>query len=113
LLEQKRAFGTLGNRKDHRVKLAITVLLRGKNIFDEPFEEKTVTENVSSGGICVQSRQFLGIGSSVQVEAYGRFKAEAKVVVRWSRDSGGGLFLIGLQFLQTEGEWLVKQPGEH
>lgn len=108
LVEQKRAFDLSPKRKEPRVKLAIPVRVRGHNVFEEPFEETTVTENISPGGACVSLRQFLAIGTIIQMEAYGQFRANAVVTVRWTKDKDGELFLVGVQFLETEGEWLLK-----
>jgi hypothetical protein len=108
LVSESRAAAVAAKRQDRRVMLGIPVRVIGKDIFDESFEERTVTENVSPNGACVTLRHFLSVGAKIELEAYTKFRAQAEVRFLWVTEKAGDLFSVGVQFLQTEGQWIVK-----
>jgi len=108
LNESKQPLSFHPQRKEPRVALRLPVTLRGRDIFDKSFEEQTHTENVSRRGACVVTRWHLEVGSVVEVEAYGQFKAQAAVRVRWATRHRKEHFVVGVQFLEVEGDWIVR-----
>ena len=108
LVTESRAAAVSAKRSDRRVMLGIPVRIIGTDIFDEPFEERTVTENVSPNGACVSLRHFLSVGAKIELEAYTKFRAQAEVRFLWVTEQSGDLFSVGVQFLKTEGQWIVK-----
>ena len=108
LLAESRAAALAAKRQDRRVMLGIPVRIIGTDIFDQAFDERTVTENVSPNGACVSLRHFLGVGSTIELEALTKFRAQAEVRFLWVTEQSNDLFSVGVQFLQTEGNWIVK-----
>lgn len=107
-LDESRTSALSWKRQEPRVTLGVPVRIWGTNIFDEPFEEVTVTVNVSHGGACFFTRHFLGVGTTVHLEAYGTFKAISAVRFLWLSEKDTERFAVGVQFLETEGKWVVK-----
>lgn len=106
--DQKRTAGLTEERKVHRVMLSVPIRITGIDIFDDPFEETTVTENISILGARFRTRHFVGVGTTVEVEALQKFRAKAIVRFLWVSAKSGELFSVGIHFLETEGHWLLK-----
>lgn len=107
-LSESRAPALTSKRQDQRVALGVPVRIRGIDIFDEAFEENTVTENVSPNGACVSVRHFLNVGAKVDLEAFDKFRAQAVVRFLWINERSKEYFSIGLQFVEIEGQWILK-----
>lgn len=106
--ESKQPLTFHPQRKEPRVPLRLPVTLRGQDLLEQAFEEETYTENVSRNGACLVTHRYLEVGSTVELEAAGQFRAQAAVRVRWANRQQKDRFVVGVQFLKVEGQWIVR-----
>jgi PilZ domain len=93
-------------RFEKRIPMAIAVHLSGKG--DAPGVETTFTENVSSRGVRVASIRRWRIDEKLEIKSLpGDFRAVARVVYCHPQHEG---FVIGLEFLEPSGRWVVNTP---
>jgi CheY-like chemotaxis protein len=59
-------------REDERFNLNTPVIMRGKDLLGEPFEEETSMLNVSAGGACLKSEHYLEANTAVEIEITAR-----------------------------------------
>jgi hypothetical protein len=94
-------------RLEQRIPMAIAVHLSGKG--NAPGVETTFTENVSSRGARVASIRRWHINEKLEIKSLpGDFCAVARVAYCQPQDEG---FVIGLEFLEPSGRWVVNTPG--
>ena len=92
-----------------RVKMRVVLRLRGIDSAGKPFEQPTVTENVSPAGFLAGCMASLNQGDVVEVFVSGeaeRFAGRAKAVRCESR--GAPWQRYGFQFLETTSEWVLQ-----
>lgn len=98
------------NRRVHvRVRMRVSVKLRGVDTEGKSFEIKATTENVSAGGFLCACGPTLVKGSAVDVYLAGeqdRWAGKARVVRRES--PGTDLPLYGFEFTETSPEWILQ-----
>ncbi len=97
-------------RRAHlRVRMKVSLTLKGVNSSGAPIEEVTVTENISAGGFLCPCRNTLANGATMEVYLHGTsevFVGRARVVRKetsefpWER--------YGFQFVETTPEWLLQ-----
>jgi DNA-binding response OmpR family regulator len=95
-------------RKQSRVRMRVSLKLRGTTVAGEPFEEATITENVSAGGFLCNCAAGLAIGSMVEVffgSEKERYVGRARVVrkefdTKWQR--------YGFHLDEKKGEWVLQ-----
>lgn len=54
-------------REDERFSLNTPVIIRGKDLLGEPFEEETSMLNISAGGACLKSEYYLEANTGVEI----------------------------------------------
>ena len=95
-------------RSQTRVRMRVSLKLRGPDAVGKPFEETTITENVSSAGFLCNCAASLAIGSMVEVflvSGRERYVGLARAVrkesdMNWQR--------YGFFFEAKEGEWVLQ-----
>jgi hypothetical protein len=96
-------------RAEPRVTLQLPVSLYGMDKWGDDFSEDTVTENVSRQGACVETIHELELGTVIELSAFkGRFHAQARVTIVWSRKSQSGKYRVGLRFVESSENWIVQ-----
>jgi DNA-binding response OmpR family regulator len=96
-------------RKELRVRLRVTLKLRGTDKNGKPFEEVTATENVSKGGFFCGCSMQLAKESIVEVylgSGGAQFVGKARVVRSEGSDTPYPRY--GFQFVQKEGDWILQ-----
>ena len=94
-------------RIEERIPMTVAVHLSG--IRSGPDVETTFTENVSSRGARVPSAHRWQPNERLKIEAVpGGFSAVARVAYCRTHPEG---FVIGLEFLEPTGRWVVNAPG--
>lgn len=87
------------NDEQTRVSYTIPIIIKGKNVEDKAYLEKTTAEDVTRRGIFFPTQQHLIPGSSVRIYSVNDpTKTVAKVEVVWVRSEpapGVGTKLIG------------------
>jgi hypothetical protein len=98
---------TIGiDRLEKRIPMAIAVHLSGHG--RTPGVETAFTENVSSRGARVVSMRRWRPNEMLEIASLpGDFRAKARVA--YCRQQSGG-FVIGLEFLEPTGRWVVNAP---
>jgi hypothetical protein len=98
---------TIGvNRLEKRIPMAIAVHISGHG--RAPGVETTFTENVSSRGARVASTRRWRPNEMLEIASLpGDFHAKARVAYCQSQSEG---FVIGLEFLEPSGRWVVNAP---
>jgi hypothetical protein len=98
---------TIGiERPEKRIPMAIAVHISGKG--PAPGVETTFTENVSSRGARVVSTRQWRPNEMLEIASLpGGFRAKARVVYCQPQSEG---FVIGLEFLEPTGRWVVNAP---
>jgi DNA-binding response OmpR family regulator len=96
-------------RREVRVHLRVTLKLRGTDINEKPFEETSVTENVSKSGFYCGCTSQLKLDSTIAVNLIGgdaKFVGKARVVR--SEGTHTPYPRYGFQFVQKEGDWILQ-----
>src|SRR3982074_1795753 len=100
---------TIGvDRPEKRIPMAIAVHISGHE--RAPGTETTFTENVSSRGAraASTSRRRWGPNEMLEIASLpGDFRAKARVAYCQAQSEG---FVIGLEFLEPSGRWVVNAP---
>jgi PilZ domain-containing protein len=98
---------TIGvNRLEKRIPMAIAVHISGHG--RAPGVETTFTENVSSRGARVVSTRRWRPNEMLEIASLpGDFRAKARVAYCQSQSEG---FVIGLEFLEPSGRWVINAP---
>lgn len=92
-------------RRENRIPMEIPVVLDGHR--QVPGTEWTFTENVSAKGARVISVRRWEKGSPVVLASgTGEFRSAARVA--YCQPIRGDGFAIGVEFLETEGRWVVE-----
>ena len=96
-------------RSEVRVRLRVTLRLRGIDIHKKPFEEISVTENVSLSGFMCGCTVLLDSDSVVEVNLARegtQFAGRARVIHReWNETPYPG---CGFQFEEKSGVWILQ-----
>ncbi len=98
---------TIGvDRPEKRIPMAIAVHISGHE--RAPGTETTFTENVSSRGARVTSTRRWRPNEMLEIASLpGDFRAKARVAYCQAQSEG---FVIGLEFLEPSGRWVVNTP---
>ncbi len=95
-------------RAEKRIPMAVAVRIAGHSAM--PGEETTFTEDVSSRGAKLYSvRRWKADERLLVTTLSGEFRSLARVA--WctpTRDAG---FAVGIQLVETSGNWIVAPPG--
>ena len=93
-------------RFEKRIPMAIAVHISGHR--SAPGVETAFTENVSSRGARVLSMRRWRLNEMLEIASLpGDFRAKARVAYCQSQSDG---FVIGLEFLEPAGRWVVNTP---
>jgi DNA-binding response OmpR family regulator len=110
---KRRLAETLGpqkseRRRQSRVRMRVSLKLRGRNKAGAPFEEVTFTDNVSAGGFLCSCATALAIGSTVEVFMTGGrewYVGRARVM---RKESDLDLLRYGFHLEERKGEWVLQ-----
>ncbi|GAC1617237.1 MAG: hypothetical protein NVS9B13_03680 [Candidatus Acidiferrum sp.] len=95
------------NRAENRIPLEIPVVLNGHRA--SPGVESTFTENVSAKGARVVSVRPWKKGEQLTFGLRtGEFRSSARVAYCQSLRGEG--YVIGVEFLESQGRWVVESP---
>ena len=95
------------HRADRRIPMEIPVVLDGHR--QVPGTEATFTENVSARGARVISvRRWEKNDRLTLVSRTGEFRSSARVAYCQALQGDG--FVIGVEFLEPKGRWVVQSP---
>ena len=93
-------------RLERRILMTVAVHISGHE--RAPGVETTFTENVSSRGARVSSIRRWRPNETLEIESLpGDFRAVARVTYCQPQSEG---FVIGLEFLEPSGRWVVNAP---
>jgi len=96
-------------RCEPRIRLRISLKLRGLDSKGRPFECVTITENVSTHGFCCPCSENLAINSTIDVfhiSQRQQFTGKAMTVrIDWPNTPGQ---LYGFQFIGPPTDWILK-----
>jgi hypothetical protein len=93
------------NRRENRIPMEIPVVLDGHRRI--PGAETTFTENVSSKGARVVSIRRWDKDAQLRLASRtGEFRSAARVA--YCQPLRGDGYAIGVEFLETEGRWVVQ-----
>ena len=93
-------------RLEKRIPMAIAIHISGHR--HAPGVETAFTENVSSRGARVMSTRRWRPNEVLEIASLpGDFRAKARVAYCQSQSEG---FVIGLEFLEPTGRWVVNAP---
>ena len=99
-----RKVGITAPRVERRIPMEVGVQISGHS--DLPGIETTFTENVSSRGARVMTSRKWNLNDRLTIATLtGAFKALARVAYCESVPSAG--YVVGLEFIQPEGRWVV------
>lgn len=96
-------------RSEVRVRLRVTLKLRGTDINERPFEEVSDTENVSRNGFLCGCTAVLKIGSTIEVHLVRgdmKFIANARVVRSEACDTPYPRYAF--RFVRKDGDWILQ-----
>jgi response regulator RpfG family c-di-GMP phosphodiesterase len=96
-------------RGETRVRMRVSVKLRGTDATGKPFEEVTVTENVSANGFLCNCSAVLAAGVMVEVflvSGIERYVGQARVMRKESSDTNWQRY--GFHFEEKAGEWVLQ-----
>jgi DNA-binding response OmpR family regulator len=96
-------------RSQTRVRMRVSLKLRGADAAGRPFEELTTTENVSAGGFLCNCSASLDTGPMVEVflvRGGERYVGLARVVRKESSDMNWQRY--GFRLEEKEGEWVLQ-----
>jgi DNA-binding response OmpR family regulator len=96
-------------RSEVRVRLRVTVKLRGTDVNDKPFEQMSVTENVSRSGFLSGCTVALKIGSTIEVDLVSggtKFIGKARVV--WSEAGNTPYPRYAFRFIKNSDDWILQ-----
>lgn len=96
-------------RADVRIRMRVSIKLRGRDINGKEFEESTATENVSSRGFLCPCTSPLWEGATVEVFLQGepeRFAGRAQVVRSELPGTSGHRY--GFHFNDVTSEWVLR-----
>jgi len=95
-------------RAEDRIPMEVAVQIEGNERL--PGVETTFTQNVSARGACVMSIRSWRINDRLRLATLpGNFKAKARVA--YCQPMRGIGFVIGLEFLEPTGRWVIPPPG--
>jgi DNA-binding response OmpR family regulator len=95
-------------RRQTRVRMRVSLKLRGTDAAGKPFEELTATENVSAGGFRCNCATSLATGAIIEVFLVGEkgwYVGRARVV-HGESDRNGQRYSFHLE--EKKGEWVVR-----
>lgn len=93
------------HRAENRIPMEIPVVLEGHR--QMPGAESTFTENVSARGARVVSIRHWDKGAQLSLASRtGEFRSAARVA--YCQPLHGDGYAIGLEFLETQGRWVVQ-----
>ena len=96
-------------RSEVRVRLRVTLQLRGTDLDGKRFEEMSATENVSHGGFLCGCTAALKTDSTVEVYlAGGQTKYVGKARVIWSDGCHTAYPRYGFRFVEKQGSWILQ-----
>jgi DNA-binding response OmpR family regulator len=96
-------------RSEVRVRLRVKLTLRGNDIHEKPFEEVSLTENVSLSGFHCGCTALLRKDSTVEVHlASGGVKFAGRARVIRSEGCDTPYPRYGFRFVQKEGDWILR-----
>jgi CheY-like chemotaxis protein len=96
-------------RSETRVRMRVTLKLRGTDTASKPFEEITTTENVSAGGFLCNCSASLATGTMVEVflvSGMERYVGLARVMRKESSDISWQRY--GFHLESKEGQWVLQ-----
>ena len=94
-------------RRETRVPMEVGVHISGN--VKVPGTETTFTENVSSKGARVRSVRRWKAGDKLTIATMtGSFRSIARVA--YCQATASAEFVVGLEFLEPYGQWVVAQP---
>jgi len=96
-------------RSELRIRLRVTLMLRGIDKNEKPFEEVSVTENVSASGFLCGCTSLLNKDSTIEVylgSGESKFVGKARVVRSEGCDTPYPRYAF--RFVEKEGEWILK-----
>jgi DNA-binding response OmpR family regulator len=96
-------------RSELRVRLRVTLKLRGIDVDEKPFEEVSVAENVSRNGLLCGCTAKLKIGSTIEVHLVSggaKFVGEARVIRSEGCDTPYPRYAF--RFVHKEGDWILQ-----
>ena len=96
-------------RGDLRVRLQVSLRLRGTDINEKPFEEVSATENVSKSGFVCGCTALLKKESTIEVYLVSggtKFVGKARVVRSGGCDTPYPQYAF--RFVQKEGDWILQ-----
>jgi DNA-binding response OmpR family regulator len=96
-------------RGETRVRMRVTLKLRGTDAAGKPFEEVSITENVSAGGFLCNCAASLTTGTMVEVylaSGMERYVGLARVMRKESSDMTFQRY--GFHLEAKEGEWVLQ-----
>ena len=96
-------------RSELRVRLQVTLKLRGTDINEKPFDEISATENISKSGFFCGCTAILKKDSTIEVYLVSggtKFIGKARVVRSEGCDTPYPRYAF--QFVQKEGDWILQ-----
>ena len=96
-------------RSEVRVRLRVTLRLRGTDVNDKTFEEVSGTENVSRSGFLSGCTATLKVDSTIEVHLVGegaKFAGKARVVRSEGSDTPYPRYAF--RFIQKDGDWILQ-----
>ncbi len=96
-------------RSELRVRLQVTLKLRGTDINEKPFDEMSTTENISKSGYFCGCTAILKKDSTIEVYLVSggtKFIGKARVVRSEGCDTPYPRYAF--QFIQKEGDWILQ-----
>jgi DNA-binding response OmpR family regulator len=96
-------------RADVRIRMRVSIKLRGRDINGKEFEESTATENISSRGFLCPCNSSLWEGATVEVFLQGEpehFAGRAQVVRSELPGTSGQRY--GFHFNEVTSEWVLR-----
>jgi PilZ domain len=95
-------------RIERRVPMTIAVRLEDEDL---PLAETAFTTNVSSHGAQVLTSRRWRLNACVQLASMpGDFHARSRIAYCRSSLDNGEVYVIGVEFLEPSGRWVVDQP---
>ena len=96
-------------RSEVRVRLRVSLKLRGTDMNDKAFEEVSATENISRSGFLCGCTAVLQVDSTIEVELVSEgaeFVGKARVVRSEGSDTPYPRYAF--RFIQKDGSWILQ-----
>gem|GEM_PF-1679025 len=91
--------------RDTRMRLAVKLMVEGKDQDGQPFTEEAYTEDVSRRGVCLRFNRQLGVGEIIKLSGLeGQFQVEGVIKYAHIKDDQ---WRIGVHFLSAPKRWVV------